>query len=118
MDAGKFDYQFISYAGAIHAFTNPKADEVAKIHDIATPPLSPLILGGITRELVLEWCATDGVEVVELVVIGDDLLRERRFAPLLEECLRGASGSSARITELTNNETATAKGKRREDFIA
>jgi dienelactone hydrolase len=30
MDAGKFDYQFISYAGAIHAFTNPKADEVAK----------------------------------------------------------------------------------------
>ncbi|MDI1249223.1 MAG: dienelactone hydrolase family protein [Lacunisphaera sp.] len=30
MDEGKFDYQFISYAGAIHAFTNPKADEVAK----------------------------------------------------------------------------------------
>lgn len=30
LDAGKFDYQFISYAGAIHAFTNPKADEVAK----------------------------------------------------------------------------------------
>ncbi len=30
MDEGKFDYQFISYAGAIHAFTNPQADEVAK----------------------------------------------------------------------------------------
>ena len=30
MDEGKFDYQFISYAGAIHAFTNPKADEMAK----------------------------------------------------------------------------------------
>ena len=30
MDEGKFDYQFISYAGAIHAFTNPKADEAAK----------------------------------------------------------------------------------------
>lgn len=30
MDGGKFDYQLISYAGAIHAFTNPKADEVAK----------------------------------------------------------------------------------------
>jgi len=27
VDAGKLDYQFISYAGAIHAFTNPKADE-------------------------------------------------------------------------------------------
>jgi dienelactone hydrolase len=30
LDEGKFDYQFISYAGAIHAFTNPKADAVAK----------------------------------------------------------------------------------------
>ncbi len=30
MDAGKFDYQFISYAGAVHAFTNPKADQIAK----------------------------------------------------------------------------------------
>lgn len=30
MDAGKFDYQFISYAGAVHAFTNPGADAVAK----------------------------------------------------------------------------------------
>jgi dienelactone hydrolase len=30
LDAGRFDYQFISYAGAIHAFTNPKADEVAR----------------------------------------------------------------------------------------
>lgn len=30
MNDGKFDYQFISYAGAVHAFTNPKADEIAK----------------------------------------------------------------------------------------
>ena len=30
MNAGKFDYQFISYAGAVHAFTNPGADAVAK----------------------------------------------------------------------------------------
>jgi dienelactone hydrolase len=30
MNDGKFDYQFVSYAGAIHAFTNPKADEIAK----------------------------------------------------------------------------------------
>jgi len=30
MDEGKFDYQFVSYAGAIHAFSNPKADEIAK----------------------------------------------------------------------------------------
>ena len=29
MNAGKFDYQFISYAGAVHAFTNPAADKVA-----------------------------------------------------------------------------------------
>jgi len=29
MNEGKFDYQFISYAGAVHAFTNPAADQVA-----------------------------------------------------------------------------------------
>ncbi|MDB6166567.1 MAG: Dienelactone hydrolase family protein [Lacunisphaera sp.] len=29
MDDGKFDYQFISYAGAVHAFTNPGADQLA-----------------------------------------------------------------------------------------
>lgn len=29
MDEGKFDYQFISYAGAVHAFTNPGADQIA-----------------------------------------------------------------------------------------
>jgi dienelactone hydrolase len=29
MDDGKFDYQFISYAGAVHAFTNPGADKIA-----------------------------------------------------------------------------------------
>jgi dienelactone hydrolase len=28
MDEGKFDYQFISYAGAMHAFTNPNSDKV------------------------------------------------------------------------------------------
>jgi dienelactone hydrolase len=30
LDDGKLDYQFISYAGAIHAFTNPRATEVAQ----------------------------------------------------------------------------------------
>ncbi len=30
MDDGKFDYQFISYAGAVHAFSNPGADRIAK----------------------------------------------------------------------------------------
>lgn len=30
MNEGKFDYQFISYAGAVHAFSNPAADEIAK----------------------------------------------------------------------------------------
>lgn len=30
MEDGKIDYQIISYAGAIHAFTNPQADRVAK----------------------------------------------------------------------------------------
>ncbi len=30
MNDGKFDYQFISYAGAVHAFTNPGADQLAK----------------------------------------------------------------------------------------
>lgn len=30
MNEGKFDYQFVSYAGAIHAFTNPKADAIAQ----------------------------------------------------------------------------------------
>ncbi|MEO7411935.1 MAG: dienelactone hydrolase family protein [Opitutaceae bacterium] len=29
MNTGKFDYQFISYAGAVHAFTNPGADKAA-----------------------------------------------------------------------------------------
>lgn len=30
MNDGKFDYQFISYAGAVHAFSNPGADKLAK----------------------------------------------------------------------------------------
>jgi dienelactone hydrolase len=30
MNEGKFDYQFISYAGAVHAFSNPGADAIAK----------------------------------------------------------------------------------------
>ena len=30
MNSGKFDYQFISYAGALHAFTNPNADKLAE----------------------------------------------------------------------------------------
>ena len=34
MNDGKFDYQFISYAGAVHAFTNPDADEMARINGL------------------------------------------------------------------------------------
>jgi len=34
MNEGKFDYQFISYAGAVHAFTNPKADELAAANNL------------------------------------------------------------------------------------
>ncbi|HZP59107.1 MAG TPA: dienelactone hydrolase family protein [Opitutaceae bacterium] len=30
LNDGGFDYQFISYAGAVHAFTNPEADAMAK----------------------------------------------------------------------------------------
>ena len=30
MNDGKFDYQFISYAGAVHAFSNPGADKIAQ----------------------------------------------------------------------------------------
>ncbi|MEJ1971014.1 MAG: dienelactone hydrolase family protein [Lacunisphaera sp.] len=30
MNDGKFDYQFIAYSGALHAFTNPKSDERAR----------------------------------------------------------------------------------------
>ena len=30
MNEGKFDYQFVSYAGAVHAFSNPGADKIAK----------------------------------------------------------------------------------------
>jgi dienelactone hydrolase len=29
MNEGKFDFQFISYSGAVHAFTNPGADKLA-----------------------------------------------------------------------------------------
>lgn len=35
MNDGKFDYQFISYAGAIHAFTNPGADKLAAANGLA-----------------------------------------------------------------------------------
>jgi len=34
LDDGKLDYQFISYAGAVHAFTNPGADELAKANGL------------------------------------------------------------------------------------
>ncbi|HVS54195.1 MAG TPA: dienelactone hydrolase family protein [Opitutaceae bacterium] len=34
LDDGKLDYQFVSYAGAIHAFTNPKADELARANGL------------------------------------------------------------------------------------
>jgi dienelactone hydrolase len=34
MDDGKFDYQFILYSGALHAFTNPEADELARANGL------------------------------------------------------------------------------------
>jgi len=40
LDDGRFDYQFISYAGGLHAFMNPGADAVREKHglDIAYHP--------------------------------------------------------------------------------
>ena len=34
LDEGKFDYQFVSYAGAVHAFTNPGADTLAQLNHL------------------------------------------------------------------------------------
>jgi dienelactone hydrolase len=34
MDEGGFDYQFVTYAGAVHAFTNPDADKLAKANGL------------------------------------------------------------------------------------
>jgi dienelactone hydrolase len=34
MNAGKFDYQFILYSGAVHAFTNPEADALARANGL------------------------------------------------------------------------------------
>jgi len=34
MEDGKFDYQFITYAGAVHAFTNPDADKMARLNGL------------------------------------------------------------------------------------
>lgn len=34
MNDGKFDYQFISYAGAVHAFSNPDADAIGKKNNL------------------------------------------------------------------------------------
>lgn len=42
---------------------------------VRTPPLSSGCLAGITRELVIEWCGHDGVEVVEEVLPLDVLER-------------------------------------------
>jgi dienelactone hydrolase len=34
LDAAKLDYQFISYSGAVHAFTNPDADKLGAANNI------------------------------------------------------------------------------------
>jgi dienelactone hydrolase len=34
LDAAKLDYQFVSYAGAVHAFTNPEADKLGAMNNI------------------------------------------------------------------------------------
>lgn len=56
MNDGKFDYQFISYAGAVHAFTNPKADEIAKAAGIpiAYHPLADQRSWGHMRQFFTE----------------------------------------------------------------
>jgi dienelactone hydrolase len=36
MDEGKFDYQFITYSGAVHAFTNPDADRMAAANGLGS----------------------------------------------------------------------------------
>jgi dienelactone hydrolase len=35
MNDGKFDYQFISYSGAVHAFSNPGATELARVNGLS-----------------------------------------------------------------------------------
>ena len=47
---------------------------VVKQQCIATPPLSPLILGGITRELALDVARTLGLPVEERQIAGGELL--------------------------------------------
>ena len=42
---------------------------------VHTPPLDSGCLAGITRELVLEWCAADGIDVVEQALPLDVLGR-------------------------------------------
>jgi dienelactone hydrolase len=34
LNAGKYDYQFVEYAGAVHAFTNPDADHMAALNHL------------------------------------------------------------------------------------
>jgi dienelactone hydrolase len=34
LDDGKIDYQFVSYAGAVHAFSNPAADALARLNHL------------------------------------------------------------------------------------
>jgi dienelactone hydrolase len=34
MDEKNFDYQFVTYAGALHAFTNPDADQMARLNGL------------------------------------------------------------------------------------
>lgn len=35
MKAGRFDWEFISYPGAVHAFTNPGADDLARLNNLS-----------------------------------------------------------------------------------
>ena len=43
MNEGKFEYEFISYSGAMHAFTNPDSDQLAfenRLHGIGYNPVA------------------------------------------------------------------------------
>ncbi len=56
LDAGALDYQFISYAGALHAFMNPGADAVRERHglNIAYHPVAAARAWGHLRQFFAE----------------------------------------------------------------
>ncbi len=64
---------------------------------VRTAPLSNLILPGITRELVIEECLREGIQVIEEPVTGDDL------ASMDELFITGTTTEVVPITRLDGN---------------